>query len=108
MTPRLTARVLVSALVRRVQAEGGNAAVLARGDERAGAVLLICAERGAFASLQERIFGPDGYRWRPVETDAESLPAYLERRRLRDPDLWIVELDIANAERFAAETTGAG
>jgi len=26
------------------------------------------------------------------------------RRRRNDPDLWVVELDIAQAERFAAET----
>jgi hypothetical protein len=34
--------------------------------------------------------------------------AWLERRRARDPDLWIVELDIPNAQRFAAETSGDG
>ncbi|HTH28885.1 MAG TPA: DUF1491 family protein, partial [Sphingobium sp.] len=28
----------------------------------------------------------------------------LDRRRAADADLWIVELDIAEAERFAAET----
>ncbi|PHK02659.1 hypothetical protein VF08_18145 [Nostoc linckia z8] len=30
------------------------------------------------------------------------------RRRAQDPDLWLIELDIADAERFAAETSSSG
>ena len=33
---------------------------------------------------------------------------YRRRRRSRDPDLWVIELDIAGAERFAAETLTSG
>lgn len=107
MTPRLTSATLVSALVRRVAAEGGNAAVLAKGDPSAGAVLLICAEKGVVSSVLERLLGIDGgYRWQPVGNSESGYGDYLDRRRSRDPDLWLVELDIANAERFAAETTG--
>ena len=28
---------------------------------------------------------------------------YLTRRTARDPDIWLVEVDIADAERFVAE-----
>ena len=106
MTARLTSAMLVSALVRRVGAEGGNATVLAKGDPTAGAILLICMEKGVVQSVRERILDMTGaYNWAavgPVGDDA--LMTYFERRRARDSDLWIVELDIANAERFAAET----
>ncbi|WP_333929024.1 DUF1491 family protein [Sphingomonas sp. LR55] len=37
-------------------------------------------------------------------TPPEDLDGYWRRRRARDPDLWVVEVDIAAAERFAAET----
>ena len=41
--------------------------------------------------------GPDDAK------DGESRENYRERRRKADPDLWIVELDIADAPRLVAE-----
>lgn len=104
--------MLVSALIRRVEAEGGNAMVLAKGDPGGGAVLILCSERGVPNALLERaITGDGGYAWvrcGPESGDDAERARYVERRRARDPDLWVVELDIAHAERFAAETTGIG
>jgi hypothetical protein len=113
MIPRLSSAMLVSALVRRVQTEGGNAAVLAKGDEGGGAIILVCADRGRVSGLRERILDLNGrYAWAPCgpadSSDAIEVNQYLERRRSRDPDIWIVELDIADAERFAAETIATG
>jgi hypothetical protein len=109
MTGRLTSEMLVSGLMRLVAQAGGNAAVLGKGDPDAGAVLLFCCERGKFTSLQERILGMDGgYGWQAVgpsaQDPASEIEAYLARRTMRDSDIWLIELDIANAERFAAET----
>lgn len=111
MTPRLASGVLASALVRRVSNEGGHAAVLAKGDTTSGSILLVCIERGRFSALRERLLGTDGrYSWQDVTPqnaeETADFPQYLARRRARDPDLWIIELDIPNAERFAAETSG--
>ena len=100
----------VDALFRRVTAAGGFATVLARGDETAGAILLVCRDRGDVTMLLERTVDLDGrYRWTPcgpqdVESEA-GRDSYIQRRRASDPDLWLIELDIADAERFAAETT---
>jgi len=110
---RLTSAVLVSALVRRVNQEGGSAMILARGDETAGAILLLTYERGAHPRFLERGLGPDGspalLPSGPAEiADEGEVTAYWQRRRSRDSDLWVVELDIAGAERFAAETIGIG
>lgn len=105
MTPRLTSAMLVSALIRRVSGAGGNATVVKKGDPTAGAILLICMEKGVVQSVRERVLGIDNiYAWIAVGPDeAVARDAYLERRQTRDCDLWIVELDIANAERFVAE-----
>lgn len=112
MTQRLASSVLVSALIRRAQDEGGFGAVVAKGDPTAGAIAVILAERGRRACLLERLLQPDGiYSWeasgRGQESD-QDFQALLDRRRKYDPDLWIVELDIASAERFAAEMNAVG
>lgn len=108
---RVTSALLVSALARRVHQAGGSAAVLARGDETAGGILLIACERGRDPRFLERGIGPEG---KPALlpsgpaslADESEATAYWQRRRARDSDLWVVELDIAGAERFAAETMG--
>lgn len=105
MADRLTSRMLASALVRRAGQEGGFAVVMRKGDEVAGTILLICLEKGVEFGLFERM--PDyegGYRlMRCGPADPEERPQYLERRVRSDPDIWLIELDIPEAERFAAE-----
>jgi hypothetical protein len=109
---RLTSAVLASALLRRAEAEGGFGAVLAKGDSMAGAIAVILAEKGRRTSFLERLLQPDGtYAWQDSRPSVESeadFQSFLARRRKSDPDLWILELDIASAERFAAEMNAAG
>jgi hypothetical protein len=111
MEPRLATSVLVSALIRRAQGEGGFAAVLAKGDASAGAILLVLTEKGAKTELYERMLDPrGGYTWSLVLAQAVEKPAevpdFIARRRRFDPDLWVVELDIPSIERFAAGMNG--
>ncbi len=51
MSARVTAGLLVSALIRRVEAEGGHAMVLAKGDATSGAILIALAVRGVTTRL---------------------------------------------------------
>lgn len=108
MEGRLQSSILVNALQRRAESEGGFAAVLAKGDPTAGAVLVILAERGEKIKILERLLeGGERYAWREVGKQAlaneQELQKFLERRRRFDPDIWLIELDVASAERFAAE-----
>jgi hypothetical protein len=105
---RLASTLFVTALLRNVHTRGGAGILVARGDETAGAILIICRQKGRLTSLCEQRLAQDGrYVWAPLPlpdelTDAD-LDSLCRRRRQIDPDLWIVELDIANAERFIAE-----
>ncbi len=112
MEPRLASSLLVTALLRRAEADGGFGTVIARGDATAGAIAVILTERGAHPRLFERMLQPDGrYGWEELSgriTEGQELDALLERRRRFDPDLWIVELDIVSPERFAAEMNSFG
>lgn len=108
MDGRLPAHFEVSALIRRVQAEGGFAAVLAKGEQEAGTILVVTTENGRNTRVFERMPQLDGSRsWTcSKEQDPENkeiFNQYLERRKSQDHDLWIVELDIAQAERFVGQ-----
>lgn len=100
--------MLVGALIRRAESVGGFAAVLAKGDSSAGSILVILAEKGRKVGILERLLQPNGsYDWRdtgnrPLENALEE-QKFLARRREFDPDLWVLELDVPSAERFAAE-----
>lgn len=106
---RLTSAMLVGVLVRRAAAAGGFATVLVKGDEISGVILVQAVEKGVDHGLFERVQDfAGGYRITPCgpapQEGAQALSQYIERRRRSDPDLWVIELDIADAERFAAET----
>jgi len=108
MEARLRSSILVNALQRRAESQGGFAAVLARGDPSAGAILVILAERGRRVKVLERLLERgEHYVWREVGGEAlaneEQFKKFLDRRRRFDPDIWLIELDVASAERFAAE-----
>lgn len=108
MNPRAASGLLVSAMIRRIEAAGGHAMVLAKGDATAGAILLVIAERGVALRMLERTMGFDGaYRWEAAGPagfeDSLALGDYVVRRRRNDPDLWVVELDSPEAETIAGE-----
>ena len=108
MAARLAAGMLVSALIRRAEQAGGTGTVLARGDSTAGALLIQLAERGVAGPLLERRLDPEGrYRWSPTGPDeADQRDEYLARRRRSDPDLWVIELDVADGFRLVCEVAG--
>lgn len=105
MSERLPTQVLVAALLRRVSDAGGFGVMLAKGDPQGGAILVIAVE-GGVSRLLERGIGPNGRTGLIDSTPAEDLDGYWRRRRSRDPDMWVVELDVPNAPRLAAEIIG--
>ena len=105
MTERIPAHFEVTGLIRAVGSEGGFGMVLAKGEREAGTLLVICCENGTQARLYERMPQLDGTRkWTLSKAQDPENPHeftdYCDRRKRQDPDLWIVELDIADAERF--------
>lgn len=107
--PRLTSAMRVAALLRLARAADGFPVVLARGDETAGAILVVMREKGLNPVAFERVMSHDGgYRWVRISPENISqeidFNSFIQRRRQRDPDLWLIELDVADATRFVDET----
>lgn len=95
--------------MRQVESKGGFATVARRGDPDRGALVLLISERGESVALVERRMSANfDYRWtiaaRPDAAAPEKFRESLENLTRFDPDCWVIELDIADAERFIAET----
>lgn len=104
---RLPAHLEAASILRLAESLGGFATVLARGERDAGTILLVILCRGGAARLYERMPALDGSRsFVATKTQDFENPLefseYLERRRHRDPDIWILEVDIDAPERFTA------
>ncbi len=104
---RLPTHLEVSGLIRMVEAAGGFAMVLKKGERDAGSLAIVTSHRGTPDRLWEHMPQMDGVRKFMVSRvqDPENttdFAEYLDRRKGQDPDLWIVEIDVADPERFIA------
>jgi hypothetical protein len=84
-----------------------------KGDKERGSLLMFVSSRGAHVACLERVLNRDGsYGWQRVgpgdSAGSVEIRDFLARRARFDEDCWAIELDIADAERFIAETTSAG
>ena len=109
MDDRLPAHLEAASLIRRAEAEGGFGAVIKRGDPDRGSLVLLLSSRGQHLTCLERALSGDGsYAWQRVGPAAGSDPAAVSgwtQSRVRfDEDLWLIDLDIADPERFIVET----
>lgn len=105
MTLRLKSALWVQAYLRRCNSNGNFGAILHRGAEEAGAVqvvlnrldgnydLLSPPPGSSYDEHGERQFIHEA----TAPRDWMSLNELLQRRRKRDPDLWIVEVECRNS-----------
>ena len=81
--------------------------VTAKGERDAGTILILTIYRGENAVLFEKMPQLDGSRpfiaaKQQNPEKSEEIFEYLERRKNQDPDIWILEVDIADGARFVA------
>jgi hypothetical protein len=110
---RLPAHLEVASILRRAEAAGGFGTVLRKGDPERGSILLLISRRGQHLQCLERIMSlAGGYSWQasgpPESAGSAEIADFLAKRARFDEDYWALELDIADPERFIAETTGLG
>lgn len=84
-----------------------------KGDPDRGSLLILVASRGRHVGCLERVLSLDGsYAWQTVgpadSASSADVAAFVDKRARFDEDLWAIELDIAQPERFIAETTSSG
>ena len=106
---RLPTHVEVGGILRRAAVAGDFATVTKKGDPERGSLLIFVASRGRHVTCLERVLSFEGdYRWRQVgpsdSASSAEIADFLAKRARFDEDLWAIELDIAEPERFIAET----
>jgi hypothetical protein len=99
--------------MRQGESDGRFATHFRRRDKAPGAKTQLVREKGPISAVLERQLDADfAYRWRNISADRpfdEAVwPDFLESKRKFDPDFWAIELDVADAQRFVAETTAEG
>lgn len=107
MSERLPAHLEISSLTRLAESHGGFAMVLAKGERDAGTILIVSMFRGRGVRLYERMPQLDGTRPFVLTKSqdpekASEFEEYISRRQNQDPDIWVLEVDIDDPERFIA------
>lgn len=104
--PRLKSGLWVAAYLRRCQAAGLGVYVARKGDDDAGAVLVVIVR----ARGEARVFGrePDAQGrsvFKPLTdwTDEAAAGAVIARRVSRDGDLWVIEVESRDGAAFLDE-----
>lgn len=110
---RLKSEIWASALIRRVFSDGGYGAIERRGADEAGAIFVRVRHRDGTQSLYapapqsaflddpeaDRLF--EARFQAAAESDVEKA---LEGETRFDPDLWLVEIEVDDPERYLAIT----
>ncbi len=116
---RLKSHIWVSAYLRRLNSAFISAALVHRGDSDAGAIYIKVAYLDgscqvyaplsahlAQAMPDDALILDDGRAWQPVytpdalEADAD---AYLARQTARDPDVWVLEVEMPAGKRLPGQ-----
>jgi hypothetical protein len=87
--------------------------VIKKGDPDRGSLLILVSSRGRHVTCLERMLAANGtYRWQSLgpgeSAGSTDVADFVDRRARFDEDLWAIEVDIAEPERFIAETTASG
>lgn len=105
---RLPTHLVVGAILRQVSAEGGSGVILAKGDRDSGTYVLLLRDRTGMLKLVERRPSAGfGFEWQVTQEknpeNEREIYDYCDRRSSQDDDLWIVEAQVDDAQRFIAQ-----
>lgn len=111
MEPRLKSDIWVKAFIRRCWAMDVPAMLRRRGEESSGAIFLKLSDGPEAVTVYARGSLLDGrWGWRratgPAPVNDAAAEAYLERQLKYDSDLWIVEVESGEIERFVDDPVG--
>ncbi len=109
MATPLASNIVAGGLLQAAQTIGGNGVVLLRGEASRGSILVVLTNRGRIEVILERILDSQGdYCWNRTKNNeslqSETVAQFIGKRKRFDPDIWALELDVPDVERFIADS----
>ena len=103
---RLRSKIWVQAYLKRLEIQNIAAYVSAHGDDHSGAILIKVIKMDGSAQLYQKTFDlrRNKNAWvRILEGLDEEIDSLLEKQKVNDPDLWVVEIESASGQNYLDE-----
>ena len=100
---RLRSKIWVQAYLKRLELQTIAAYVTAHGDDHSGAILVKVIKRDGSAQLYQKTFDLKNNRneWVKILEGLDmEIDTLLEKQKVNDPDLWVVEIESADGQNY--------
>ena len=103
---RLRSKIWVQAYLKRLEIQNIAANITAHGDDHSGAILIKVIKMDGSAQLYQKTFDLQSNKnaWvRISEGLDKEIDSLLEKQKVNDPDLWVVEIESASGQNYLDE-----
>ena len=103
---RLRSKIWVQAYLKRLEIQNIAGYVSAHGDDHSGAILIKVIKMDGSAQLYQKTFDLCNNRnewvkiFEGLDVEVDTL---LEKQKVNDPDLWVVEIESASGQNYLDE-----
>ena len=103
---RLRSKIWVQAYLKRLELQSIAAYVTAHGDDHSGAILIKVMKMDGSEKLYQKTFDLQNNRnaWVKILDGLDvEIDTLLEKQKVNDPDLWVVEIESASGQNYLDE-----
>ena len=103
---RLRSKIWVQAYLKRLEIQNIAAYVSAHGDDNSGAIIIKVIKMDGSSQLYQKTFDLQSNKntWvRILEGLDMEIDSLLEKQKVNDPDLWVIEIESASGQNYLDE-----
>ena len=92
---RLTSKFWISAYIKRLESQGIPVFIVKKGDQVAGAILIVISNLKGFSTIFTQSFDAEGNRiWLELTRGSDiEIAETIKKQKDIDPDIWILEVE---------------